>query len=239
MLMRREPSSLLRLLSALALCATLGACNEATLAGQGPITDDPAIRHPIVVGKGLATLDILPGGGPGGLTDRQLADVQSFALEWRARGRGPLALQIPTGGADSAKTRASLPAVRSALAGAGVPSRAIRESRYAAEGPAHLAPLRLAFPVIEARVPHPCGEWPADAGSGGHGSENLAYENFGCASQQNLAAMVADPEDFIRPRPETPADASRRATVMGKYRKGESTATTYPDSTIKISDVGN
>jgi len=237
--MRREPSSLLRLFSALALCATLGACNEATLAGQGPISDDPAIRHPIVVGKGLATLDILPGGGPGGLTDRQLADVQSFALEWRARGRGPLVLQVPQGGADSSKTRAALPTVRAALAGAGVPSRSIRQSRYVAEGPEHLAPLRLAFPVIEARVPHPCGEWPDDGGGTGQVNENLAYENFGCASQQNLAAMVDDPEDFIRPRPETPADAARRATVMGKYRKGESTNTTYPDSTIKISDVGN
>ena len=112
MLMRREPIHLIRLLSALALCATLGACNEATLAGQGPITDDPAIRHPIVVGKGLATLDILPGGGPGGLTDRQLADVQSFALQWRARGRGPLVLPVPVSGADSVKTRRALPAVR-------------------------------------------------------------------------------------------------------------------------------
>ena len=41
--------------------------------------------------------------------------------------------------------------------------------------------------------------------------------NFGCAQQQNLAAMVANPADLVRPQPMTPADGGRRADVIKKY----------------------
>ena len=63
--------------------------------------------------------------------------------------------------------------------------------------------------------------------------------NHGCASQRNLAAQVANPADLVQPRAETPQLASRRTTVTEKYRKGETTATQYPDNNKgKISDLG-
>jgi pilus assembly protein CpaD len=40
----------------------------------------------------------------------------------------------------------------------------------------------------------------------------------------NLAAQVANPEDLLGPRDETPIDSGRRATVLDKYRKGEVTS---------------
>ena len=52
--------------------------------------------------------------------------------------------------------------------------------------------------------------------------QNRHYESFGCATQQNLAAMVDNPLDLLYPRGMTPADAARRATVLDKYRRGES-----------------
>jgi pilus assembly protein CpaD len=54
-----------------------------------------------------------------------------------------------------------------------------------------------------------------------------------------MAAMVANPADLVQPRPESPSYTTRRSTVLGKYSKGESTATQYPDQDKgKISDVG-
>jgi pilus assembly protein CpaD len=47
--------------------------------------------------------------------------------------------------------------------------------------------------------------------------------NFGCATQHNLAAMVADPRDLVAPRRVDAADAQRRMTVLDKYRKGQTT----------------
>jgi pilus assembly protein CpaD len=56
--------------------------------------------------------------------------------------------------------------------------------------------------------------------------DNPSPVNFGCATQNNLAAMVADPADLVMPRTMTASDAQRRGTVFEKYRKGEITATT-------------
>ena len=50
-----------------------------------------------------------------------------------------------------------------------------------------------------------------------HNIENRNYYNFGCATQQNLAAMVANPLDLLYPRGMTPPDATRRVGVVGNY----------------------
>ena len=59
------------------------------------------------------------------------------------------------------------------------------------------------------------------------------------AAMGNMAAMVANPADLVQPRPESPSYTQRRSTVLGKYSKGEPTATQYPEQDKgKISDVG-
>jgi pilus assembly protein CpaD len=41
----------------------------------------------------------------------------------------------------------------------------------------------------------------------------------------NIAAQIADPEDLLHPRAETPPDGSRRQVVLDKYRTGATTST--------------
>ena len=51
--------------------------------------------------------------------------------------------------------------------------------------------------------------------------------------------MVDEPVDIVEPRAEIPPYTARRDTVFDKYKKGESTATVYPDlDKAKISDIG-
>ena len=51
--------------------------------------------------------------------------------------------------------------------------------------------------------------------------------------------MVDNPADLAQPRAEQPSYTSRRSVVLDKYKKGEGTATNYPDANKgKISDVG-
>ncbi len=51
--------------------------------------------------------------------------------------------------------------------------------------------------------------------------------------------MVDNPADLVQPRGEVPPYTGRRTTVLDKYHRGESPATTYPTPTKgKISDVG-
>jgi pilus assembly protein CpaD len=69
--------------------------------------------------------------------------------------------------------------------------------------------------------------------------ENKDYYNFGCANQRNMAAMVDNPSDLEQPRPETPSYQARRTTSFEKYRKGTTTATSYPEADkAKLSDTG-
>ena len=65
--------------------------------------------------------------------------------------------------------------------------------------------------------------WPHDLGPAADPAyqENRHYWNLGCATQRNLAAMVANPADLVQPRGEDPISTSRRTVVLDKYRKGE------------------
>jgi type IV pilus biogenesis protein CpaD/CtpE len=47
------------------------------------------------------------------------------------------------------------------------------------------------------------------------------HPNYGCAYQNNVAAMVANPADLLRQRAELPPDANRRAGVIEAYRAGQ------------------
>ena len=54
-----------------------------------------------------------------------------------------------------------------------------------------------------------------------------------------MAAMVDNPSDLEQPRSETPAYTQRRSEAFEKYRKGNSTTTTYPEADkAKLSDTG-
>lgn len=225
-----------RSLLTLALLLSVAGCAGTQEDITGSLPDDYRVRHPINVTRGTATLDLLPGGGPGGLTDRQVGDIQEFARDWQKRGRGRIAVQVPQGGDPVTDRQSGYAAkeIRRVLAGMGIASRDVVTERYPADGPQHLAPVRLEYPVLQAKVPHECGQWPDDFGYTDPGASNLnrSQYNYGCAYQQNLAAQVEDPEDFIRPRSEDPAHATRRSTVIDKYGQGQATPTAYPAETV-------
>jgi pilus assembly protein CpaD len=122
-----------------------------------------------------------------------------------------------------------------------VPSQGIVVRPYRPASPARLATIRLTYPRITAEA-GPCGLWPHDVGPSDFAAydSNKPYWNLGCATQRNLAAMVDNPADLVQPRGDTATYTARRTVVLDKYRKGESTATVYPNENKgKISDVGN
>ena len=195
-------------------------------------------RHPIVLSEGATRLDLPVGAGARGVTGRQKEDIRAFALDWRRNGRGPIGMMVASGGAGMHVA----PEIRTILAAAGVPSTQIVSQRYAAEGPEELNLVKLGYVKLKAGLNHPCGLWPDDLNYGGGdyygATQNRDYWNYGCATQQNLAAQVADPEDLARPRTTDPVYAARRMDVIDKYRKGEDTSTDYRQEDARISDVG-
>jgi pilus assembly protein CpaD len=72
-------------------------------------------------------------------------------------------------------------------------------------GPAK-GPIQITY-ISSVAVTKECGDWSSDvADSSGNGLQS----NMGCAVQNNIAAMVVNPEDFVVPRATTPVVAATR-----------------------------
>jgi pilus assembly protein CpaD len=197
-------------------------------------------RHPIQIAERDHSVDVFVGIGRGGLTAAQRAQVAAFGGAWRREGNGALVVHVPQGTPNERAAQATVREVTSVLHSVGVPATAVKVVRYRPRSPIEIGPIRLSMPVMRAEV-GPCGQWPYDLGSTADplAWDNLPYWNHGCATQRNLAAMIADPADLVQPRAETSPVASRRQTVMEKYRQGQDPSTVYTKPTeAKASQVG-
>ncbi|KQP85441.1 MULTISPECIES: CpaD family pilus assembly protein [unclassified Methylobacterium] len=220
-----SPRTPMALAAIAGLAALLGACRANPVATTGSLYPvDYRARHPIALTEGVRTLDVFVT-GTGHLDPRQAADVDAFLLEFRRYGRGTLVLDLPGGiaPAQGAAVERTAAALRRMGADGGVPGRQIVISHYAVANPNLASPLRLSFQRMEAKVASQCGTWPQDLGVGDapFNGRNETYWNFGCASQSNFAAQVADPVDLVRARPEGRIDTIRRTNDIGKIRDGK------------------
>nr|WP_189635534.1 CpaD family pilus assembly protein [Rhizobium grahamii] len=195
--------------------ALLSGCASHDQLTTGGIPDDYRQRHPIVVAEAEQSVDI-----PVASTDRRLNIAQrdmirGFAQNYTSRATGPVYLLTPEGSPNSPAARQLRGQVRAELSARGVASSKIVNSTYAATGIGDSAPIRLTF-VGTTAMTSQCGQWPRDMIND---FNNQNYYNFGCATQNNLAAQIANPEDLIAPRGMTPIDATRRNAAIKEYRE--------------------
>jgi pilus assembly protein CpaD len=225
----------------LLLAATLGGCQTTNDEVVTTVPADYRQRHPIVVQEADRTVEVFVGTSRGGLTAPQRTDVTAFAQSWQQEGTGPIVIDLPVATSNARAATQSLQDIQGILSSVGVPARGVTVRRYTPANPRQFATIKLNYPKVTADA-GPCGLWPEDLGPSFNNpiyQENRPYSNHGCASQRNLAAMVANPSDLVQPRPESPTSTTRRSTVLGKYAKGESTATVYPEQDKgKIADTG-
>ena len=218
----------------------LGACNtDRVLVASVP--DDYRLRHPIAIQEANQSVVIFIGQARGGLSASQRADVVGLAQTWLREGTGAISADVPVGTPNARAAANAFRQVRSLLAAVGVPQHGIVVRRYHPDDMRTLATIRLSYPKMSA-IAGPCGLWPEDLGPSIKNKsyfENKSYYNFGCAYQRNMAAMIDNPSDFVQPRPETPPYTARRNEAFEKYRKGNTTTTTYPEAEkAKLSESG-
>jgi pilus assembly protein CpaD len=225
-----------RLLILAALGAGLAACSTDKVVQTGSVYPyDYRDRHPIVLTEKPNNLDIFVRGAR--LDERQTDDVKTFAAQYRARGSGSVAVQVPKG--DPAAHR-TLDSVRHALAAGGIAGNALSISSYQPTDPSLAAPIRLSFRQMQAAVDSECGLWPQDLGvsNAGFNLRNEPYWNFGCATQSNFAAQIADPVDLVRGRTPGAIDPIRRTNNIEKLRDGNDPSTNYrQDGTGRINQA--
>ncbi|TAN55702.1 MAG: hypothetical protein EPN26_04940 [Rhodospirillales bacterium] len=165
-----------------------------------------------------------------------MSRLQSFVDIFFRRGEAPLTLAIAKGLGEEASAQASQRAKKLAelLNAMGVDADGIRTSALEA-GPALAeGTARLGYDVYAVRVPQ-CGDWSDN--SGFSPLRNDPSPSFGCAVTRNIGLMVDNPRDLIRPQGMDGRDASRGATIIGKYRAGEDTVSKGTVSST-ISSVG-
>jgi pilus assembly protein CpaD len=225
----------------LLLAVMLGACTHTNEETTASIPTDYRQRHPIVVQESDRSIEVFVGTNRGGLTAPQRTDVTAFAQTWLHEGTGPMVIDLPVSTPNARAAGQSLQDIQAIFSSVGVPPRGVTIRRFTPANPKQFATIKLNYPKVTADA-GPCGLWPEDLGPSFRNpiyQENRPYSNLGCASQRNMAAMVANPADLVQPRPESPTFTTRRSTVLGKYSKGEPTGTQYPDADKgKISDVG-
>ena len=181
---------------------------------------DASQRHPILVSQEPATLDVRVRRGANGLNSRQRADVLGFAGHYRTTdaGNSRLVIAAPSGGANEVSSMYAVSEIRALLTDQGFSEATISVEAYDAEGSGE-PPIRVSYLRYVAEPPQ-CGDWSTNLA---YEPMNLPYPNFGCATQRNFGAQVANPADLLGPRSETARSSERRDQVWQKYIKGEPT----------------
>lgn len=198
---------------------TLASCGNLNKDGMstGAIPDDYRTRHPIMINEVEHTLDVPIASGDRSLTIGLQDSISGFAQEYRNSSSGIIQIMTPQGSANAGAAAHARKQIRQLLVARGIPANRIIETSYQAEPNGDAAPIRLSY-VATTAVTNQCGEWPEDLQSNTFSNRN--YHNFGCATQSNLAAQIANPMDLVTPRAQAPIDAARRSTVIGQYRTG-------------------
>lgn len=186
------------------------------------VPDDYRTRHPIMLSEVEHTLDVPIASGDRSLTVGVQDSIAGFAADYLSASTGTIQIMVPHGSPNSGAASAMRKQIRHVLTTRGVAANRIIETSYQAEANSNAAPVRLSYVAITAMT-NPCGEWPEDLQSNTFSNKN--YHNFGCATQSNLAAQIANPMDLVTPRDMAPIDATRRSTVIGLYRRGADTST--------------
>ena len=189
----------------LAGCASI-APSETT----GEVPTDYRRTHPIAIEESLETMDIPVGLSSSRLTSSMRAGIGGFAQSFLASGSSVIAVVAPSGSPNQTVAATIAVEVEDVIRRAGVDAEAVEYRVYRAGAHETNAPIRIAFNRVLAHTA-PCRPWPDQVAENG---QNRLYHNFGCASQQNLAAIVANPLDLLYPRGMTPADAARRVTFL-------------------------
>jgi pilus assembly protein CpaD len=207
------PRIALRLLAAAALIA-MGSCAATPDTSPGMMLPDGAANHPITVEPSYRALKLAWSPAAGGLSPAEQVQFHAFVADYLAHGNGSIAVSAPaTLGAQGAAQWFA-----AGINAMGVSRDKILIATHDAAG----GDMRVELNYVSYQAhTDKCGDW----------SENLAFtldnstpKNFGCAVQQNIAAMVADPRDLLGPRTMGESDASRRATVVTNYEQGKITS---------------
>jgi len=210
----RTTKDIIRFASIAALLLA-GSCAAPMNDGTGYVTD-PAANHPIMVEPNYHTIKLPFSPTDAGLMPEDAAHFSMFVEEYLNSGNGAISITAPSG----MNANAAIGYFGERLASLGVPRDRILVGTKPQEGGDSRVEIGYVGYTAHVEGCEHGNDWSKDWSDT---SDNQPTASFGCSVQKNMAAMVADPRDLVQPRTMDASDATRRATVMGHYEKGEVT----------------
>lgn len=156
------------------------------------------------------------------LSARDQDAVGNFVAQYSRTGQGPLYLNVPKNIAGGNGVREARTMLMSHLTHLGISANVVQMGQYVARDGVS-APVVVSYRRL-ATAPINCQQ----GNNLVYTSHNKPFANYGCAHTANLAALVTDPRQFLSPYDLAPADANRRALMVGKFTNGEATGTERP-----------
>ena len=199
------------------LCVTLlSACSYGKRDSftVGSVPGDYTTRHPIVLSEKEQTLDIPVASGAQKLSVASIDNVKAFAQRFSSSGTGTVVMLLPSGSANTAAAHRVQEQIIQALEQGGGSRGNMAIQSYDATQHGSSAPIRLSFRGVTASTSK-CGQWSENLADT---SQNRNYADYGCSTQNNLAAQIANPGDLLGPRAESPIDAANRGAVIEAYQ---------------------
>lgn len=182
----------------------------------GSVPDDYRTKHPIVVSQTEKSADIIVNSDAKSLSHRDKQLVTSVGYGFKRSGAKTIGILVPTGSTNSRSAAYLAKESVRILRNLGVHRNQVSVQNYDASTYGASATLRLVYSDLTAEVTSECGKWRGDLMDT---ANNKNYGNFGCATQNNLASMIAHPADLLGPRGESEIDATRRTTVIDNWRE--------------------
>ncbi|MEM8541027.1 MAG: CpaD family pilus assembly lipoprotein [Pseudomonadota bacterium] len=199
------------------LCVTLlSACSYGKRDSftVGSVPGDYTTRHPIVLSEKEQTLDIPVASGAQKLSVASIDNVKAFAQRFSSSGTGTIVMLLPSGSANTAAAHRVQDQIVHALEQGGGSRGNMAIQSYDATQHGSSAPIRLSFRGVTASTSK-CGQWSENLADT---SQNQNYADYGCSTQNNLAAQITNPGDLLGPRAESPIDAANRGAVIEAYQ---------------------
>lgn len=197
---------------------------------------DPAQRYPIEVSQVPHQMRVRVGRRAGGLSADQRSRVLRFANKARLSdaGNSRIVVSAPSGSGNELASMHAVGEIRQIFGEYGFADSLVAVEAYRAGGQGR-APITISYLKFVAKGPD-CGTWPSNVA---REPLNVPYPNFGCSSQNNLAAMVANPSDLLGPRTETDRVGERRDAAWDNFIIGRSTVTEKNTDERITSSSGN
>lgn len=143
-----------------------------------------------------------------GIEASDVSNVKDFARS-AASSSAKVTVAYPSG---SSKARRSAAQAAGILSRQGVAHAAISMTPY--EGSSNSVTLSF---TTKMAVTKPCGSWDRNM----RGNQfNEPDPNLGCSNQQNVAAMVSNPEDLQHSRTMSPASSAAQGAALKDYYDG-------------------